>query len=94
MCLRGEVGMNYQDWDTKDNQGSSGSFFSNMFFVGAAAGLIAGLPLAPKPGRESRGMVKERFSSLRDKVRRRESTNGAVSEKESLESAVRADYLH
>jgi gas vesicle protein len=94
MCLRGEVGMNYQNWDTKDKAGSSGGFFSNMFFVGAAAGLIAGLLLAPKPGEESRGMVKERFSSLRDKVMRRGSTNGAVVEEESLESAVRADYLH
>jgi gas vesicle protein len=94
MGLRGEVGMNYQDWDTKGNQGSSGSFFSNMFFVGAAAGLIAGLLLAPKPGKESRGMVKERFSSVSDKVMRRGSTNGPVSEKESLESALRADYLH
>jgi gas vesicle protein len=94
MCLRGEVGMNYQDWDTKDNEGSSGGFFSNMFFVGAAAGLIAGLLFAPKPGKESRGMVKERFSPVRDKVMRRGSTNGAELEKEGLESAVRADYLH
>jgi gas vesicle protein len=94
MCLRGEVGMNYQDWDTKDNAGSSSGFFSSMFFVGAAAGLIAGLLLAPKPGEESRGMVKKRFSSLRDKVIRRGSTNGAGLEEESLESAVRADYLH
>jgi gas vesicle protein len=94
MCLRGEVGMSYQEWETKSNQGSSGSFFNNMFFVGATAGLIAGLLLAPKPGKESRGMVKERFSSVRDKVMRRGSSNSAVSEKESLESAVRADYLH
>ena len=65
-----------------------------MFFVGAAAGLFAGLLLAPKPGEESRGMVKERFSSLKDKVMRRESTNGAGLEEGSLESAVRADYLH
>jgi gas vesicle protein len=86
--------MNYQDWETKDNQGSSGSFFSNTFFAGAAAGLIASLLLAPKPGKESRGMVKERFSSLRDKVMRRGSTNGAGLEEESLESTVRADYLH
>jgi hypothetical protein len=38
MGLRGEVGINYQDWDTKGNQGSSGSFFSNMFFVGRQLG--------------------------------------------------------
>jgi gas vesicle protein len=62
-------------------------------FVGVA-GLIAGLLLAPKPGKESRGVVKERFSSVRDKVMRRGSANGAELEEESLESAVRADYLH
>jgi gas vesicle protein len=62
-------------------------------FVGAA-GLIAGLLLAPKTGKETRGVVREQFSSVRDKVMRRGSTNGTVSEKESLESAVRADYLH
>jgi gas vesicle protein len=94
MCLRGEVGMNYRDWDSKDKVGSSGSFFSSMFFVGAVTGLITGLLLAPKPGEESRGMIKERFSSVRDKVMRRGSTNGAGLEEESLESAVRADYLH
>jgi gas vesicle protein len=94
MCSRGEVGMNYQDWEIKDNQGSSGDFFSSMFFVGAAAGLVAGLLLAPKPGEESRGMVKERFSSLREKVMRRGSTNSAGVEEESLESVARADYLH
>ena len=94
MCVRGEVGMNYQDWDSKDKVGSSGGFFSSMFFVGTAAGLIAGLLLAPKPGEESRGMLKERFSSVSDKVMRRESTNGAGLEEGSLENAVRADYLH
>jgi hypothetical protein len=39
-------------------------------------------------------MIKERFSSVRDKVMRRGSTNGAGLEEESLESTVRADYLH
>ena len=76
MCLRGEAGMNYRDWDVKDKVSSSGGLFSSMFFVGAAAGLFAGLLLAPKPGEESRGMVKERFSSLRDALMRKGSTNG------------------
>jgi gas vesicle protein len=42
----------------------------------AAAGLIAALLLAPKPGEEICGMVKEWFNSLRDKMMRAESTNG------------------
>ena len=65
-----------------------------IYLFAGVAGLIAGLLLTPKPGKESRGMVKERFSSVRDKVMRRGSTNGAELEKEGLESAVRADYLH
>jgi gas vesicle protein len=88
------MGMNYRDWNRKDKVVSSGGFFSSMFFVGAVTGVIAGLLLAPKPGEESRGMIKERFSSVRDKVIRRGSTNGAGLEEESLESTVRADYLH
>ena len=94
MCLRGEAGMNYREWDVKDKVSSSGGLFSSMFFVGAAAGLFAGLLLAPKPGEESRGMVKDRFSLLRNRVMRRESIDGAGLEEGSLESAVRADYLH
>jgi gas vesicle protein len=101
MCLRGEVGMNYQDWDTKDNAGSSGGFFSNMFFVGAAAGLIAGLLFAPQTGKKTREIFKERVSSFRDASKRRGSmnegwtggTNDGGTEK-SLEGTVRADYLH
>jgi gas vesicle protein len=64
------------------------------YFFAAAAGLIAGLLLAPKPGEETRGMVKERFSSLRDRLMRKGSTNGAGLEEEGIESTVRADYLH
>ena len=60
----------------------------------AVAGLIAGLLLAPKTGEESRGMVKERFSSLRDKMMRKGSTNGGGLGEEGLESTGRADYLH
>jgi gas vesicle protein len=65
----------------------------NLLFVGALTGLIAGLLLAPKTGKESRGMLKERFNSVRDTVMRRGSTNGG-GERESLESTLRADYLH
>jgi gas vesicle protein len=62
--------------------------------LAAAAGLIAGLLLAPKTGKENREMFKERFSSLRDTLMRKETTNGGGSEEEGLESTGRADYLH
>jgi gas vesicle protein len=61
----------------------------NTLFV-AAAGLIAGLLLAPRTGKENREMLKERFNSLRDTLMRKESTTGG----EGLESTERADYLH
>jgi gas vesicle protein len=64
----------------------------NTLLVGVMTGLIAGLLLAPQPGKESCGMLKERFSSLRDQVMRKGSTN--CGGEESLESTVRADYLH
>jgi gas vesicle protein len=60
----------------------------------AAAGLIAGLLLAPKTGKENREMLKERFSSLRETLMRKEGTNGRGSGGEGLESTGRADYLH
>ena len=60
----------------------------------AAAGLIAGLLLAPRTGKENREMLKERFSSLRDTLMRKGSTNGGGLGEEGLESTGRADYLH
>jgi hypothetical protein len=66
----------------------------NYFFVGVATGLIAGLLLDPKTGKENREMFKERFSSVRDRVMRKGSTNGGGLGEEGLESTGRADYLH
>jgi gas vesicle protein len=60
----------------------------------AAAGLIAGLLLAPRTGKENREMLKERFSSLRETLMRKGSTNGGGLGEEGLESTGRADYLH
>jgi hypothetical protein len=65
-----------------------------IYLFVAVAGLIAGLLLAPKPGEETRDMVKERFSSLRDTLMRKGSTNGGGLGEEGLESTGRADYLH
>jgi gas vesicle protein len=66
----------------------------NYFFVGAVTGLVAGLLLAPKPGIENREMFKERFSSLRDTLMRKETTDDGGSGEEALESTGPADYLH
>jgi hypothetical protein len=60
----------------------------------AAAGLIAGLLLAPRTGKENREMLKERFNLLRDTLMRKEGPNGGGSGEEGLESTGRADYLH
>jgi hypothetical protein len=65
-----------------------------IYLFVAAAGLIAGLLLAPKPGEETRMMVKERFSSFRDALMKKESTDGGETGEEGLESTGRADYLH
>jgi len=66
----------------------------NSLFVGAMAGLIAGLLLAPQTGKESREIVKERFNSFRDTLMKMRSHNGGGLEEGTLESATRADYLH
>jgi gas vesicle protein len=60
----------------------------------AAAGLIAGLLLAPRTGKESRELLKERFSSLRETLMTTESTNGERSRGEGPETTGPADYVH
>jgi gas vesicle protein len=65
-----------------------------IYLFVAAAGLIAGFLLAPKPGEETRQMVKERFNSLRETLMRKESTNGEGSGGEGPETTGGADYLH
>ena len=60
----------------------------------AAAGLIAGLLLAPRTGKENRELLKERLSSLRETLMRTESTNGEGSGGEGPETTGPADYLH
>ena len=73
----------------------------NRIFVGAMAGLIAGVLFAPQAGKKTREMFKERFSSFRNAPTYRESmkegwtggTNDGATEK-SLEGNVREEYLH
>ena len=73
----------------------------NRLFVGAVAGLIAGVLFAPQAGKKTREMFKGRFSSFRDAPTYRESmkegwtggTNDGATEK-SQEGTVRPDYLH
>jgi gas vesicle protein len=73
----------------------------NTLLVGALTGLIAGLFLAPQSGKQTREMFKKRFSFFRNAPMGREymkegwtgGTNDGATEK-SLESTVRADYLH
>jgi gas vesicle protein len=60
----------------------------------AAAGLIAGLLLAPRTGKENRELLKERLSSLRETLMRTESTKGEGSGGEGPETTGGADYLH
>jgi gas vesicle protein len=73
----------------------------NTLLVGAVTGLIAGLFFAPRTGKQTREMFKERFSSFRNAPPYRESmkegwmggTNDGATE-QSFESTVREDYLH
>jgi gas vesicle protein len=73
----------------------------NTLLVGAVTGLIAGLFFAPQAGKQTREMFKERFNFFRNVPVGREymhegwtgGTNDGATE-QSLESTVRADYLH
>jgi gas vesicle protein len=65
----------------------------NSLLVGAVTGLIAGLLLAPQTGKESREIVKERLK-LGQRYADEKGKHQREGSQESLESAVRADYLH
>jgi gas vesicle protein len=73
----------------------------NTLLVGAISGFIAGLFFAPQRGKHTRELFKERFNFFRNAPMGREymkegwtgGTNDGATEK-SLESTVRADYLH
>jgi gas vesicle protein len=64
-----------------------------MYLIVGAAGLLIGLLLAPKTGEETRERVKERFNLYKDRLMRKETTNGAGGD-EGTASATQADYLH
>ena len=46
----------------------TGTGFAIGFFVGAAVGLAIGFLYAPKPGRETRELIKEKAEDLREKA--------------------------
>jgi gas vesicle protein len=48
------------------NNGGSGS--TTRFIVGALVGVVAGMLLAPKPGRETRGVIGEQARNWRDRA--------------------------
>ena len=64
-----------------------------IYLVVGAAGLLIGLLIAPKAGEETRERVKERFNMYKDRLMRKETTNGAGGD-ERIASTVQADYLH
>ena len=46
----------------------SGSSFAIGFLVGAIAGMAIGILYAPKPGKETRAMLKEKADELKEKA--------------------------
>jgi hypothetical protein len=45
--------MKYQDWGTENNSESFVGSFGTTLFIRLATGLVAGLLLAPKPGKRA-----------------------------------------
>ena len=48
--------------------------------IGAVAGVVAGLLLAPKSGKETRGAIMKQFGAIRETLRRDRAGNGASEE--------------
>jgi gas vesicle protein len=64
-----------------------------MYLIVGAAGLLIGLLLAPKTGEETRERVKERFNLYKDRLMRKETTDGAGGDG-GVATTGQADYLH
>ena len=59
-----------------------GNAFATGIIAGALAGVVAGLLLAPKPGKVTRGIVRDRAgsfgSAVRKRIRRVRAANGTA----------------
>jgi gas vesicle protein len=64
-----------------------------QYLIVGAVGLLIGLLIASKSGEETRERVKERFNLYKDRLMRKETTNGAGGD-EGIASTVQSDYLH
>jgi gas vesicle protein len=64
-----------------------------MPLIMGAAGLLIGLLIAPTTGEETRQRVKERFNEYKDRLMRKETTNGAGGDG-GVTTTGQADYLH
>jgi gas vesicle protein len=64
-----------------------------LYLIVGAAGLLIGLLLAPQTGEETRERVKERFNLYKDRLMRKETTDGAGGDG-GVATTGQADYLH
>lgn len=67
----------------------SGSSFAIGFLIGAIAGVAIGFLYAPKSGKETRAMLKERADELKEKAGEIKEKAGEVTEK-ARETALEA----
>jgi len=67
----------------------SGSSFAIGFLVGAIAGVAIGLLYAPKPGKETRAMLREKAGEIKEKAGEIKEKAGEVTEK-AKEAALEA----
>lgn len=47
-------------------------FLNASFMAGMITGVVVGMLLAPKPGKDARGTLKEQFGTVRDRLMRKE----------------------
>ena len=66
--------------ENKAGKPNKAGLIATGIVIGAVAGVVAGLLLAPKSGKETRGMIKERFGAIRERFRRDRAGNGTEEE--------------
>ena len=66
--------------DNKVGKPNKAGLIATGIVIGAVAGVVAALLLAPKSGKETRGAIKERLAAIPEGLRRRRARNGAEEE--------------
>ena len=66
--------------ENKAGKPNKAGLIATGIVIGAVAGVVAGLLLAPRSGKETRSAIKEQFGAIRERLGRGRAGNSAAEE--------------